>query len=79
MQALEKSNMKNTDKYRQLYEELKNYGGSILPSNDDNDRLDMTFENLQDVVSESQVFQIQQQILAYKVLIRSSNIPICRK
>lgn len=35
----------------------------------------MTFENLQDVVGESQVFQIQQQILAYKVLIRSSNIP----
>jgi len=35
----------------------------------------MTSENLQDVVNEAQVFQIQQQILAYKTLIRSTNIP----
>jgi len=35
----------------------------------------MTSENLQDVVNEAQVFQIQQQVLAYKNLIRSTNIP----
>lgn len=34
----------------------------------------MTSENLQDVVNESQVFQIQQQILAYKTLIKSASI-----
>lgn len=81
--------MRDTDTYRKLYEELKNYGGSVvsiisrskmnnsfkLPSNDENDRLDMTSENLQDVVSEAQIFQIQQQILAYKTLVKSTNIP----
>ena len=35
----------------------------------------MTSENLQDVVSEAQIFQIQQQILGYKALIRTTNIP----
>lgn len=35
----------------------------------------MTSENLQDVVGESQVFQIQQQILAYKSMIKTASIP----
>ena len=35
----------------------------------------MTSENLQDVVNEAQIFQIQQQILGYKALIRTTNIP----
>src|SRR5688572_7788956 len=36
---------------------------------------ELTPENFQNVMSESQVFQVQQQILAYKMMIRGMNVP----
>jgi ATP-dependent helicase STH1/SNF2 len=73
LKKLDKNNLQDTDKYKQIYEQIRHFGQ--FPIKEGNDQYELSENNMKDALSESQIYQIRQQILAYKMLIRNMNIP----
>ncbi|KRW99696.1 P-loop containing nucleoside triphosphate hydrolase [Pseudocohnilembus persalinus] len=67
---LSEHNQADSDKYFQIYEELSNNQNGIIQYEDPKTR-----EVVQESLTDKQIFQIRQQVMAYKYLIRNQPIP----